>query len=64
MDHDLITSESFDILERIAKQHPELNLTGYFARATGGADINQIIKALDRTTNPGSLTPYKEQRLS
>ena len=39
-----IKSETFDILEELSKKFPDLK--GYYARGTGGADLEHVFKVL------------------
>jgi hypothetical protein len=39
-----VSNATFDVLERMAKEHPELR--GAFSRSTGGVDVDLVVVAL------------------
>lgn len=52
---DVPSSETFDTLERLSKQRPDLGLSGHFARGTGGVDVDAVVRALVVAVNAPAL---------
>lgn len=59
-----ISTATFDILESVAKRHPELR--GGFSRSTGGLDVDLVVAVLwtDWRDMAAKLEPAPSRRLS
>ena len=52
-----ITKETFDIVDKLKEKFPELS--GYYARGTGGLDVNHFIKVLGTALLPSEAFDVK-----